>query len=142
MTEHKIIFRGTSYKNRMIEIYLPQYKYSQFAIPSPLGNTHNVWGSTSDKFWSEHEELNVEVINILSKLVYKHLWFLMGWDLAPQDKFHTFEVWKLWVNELITRYDNFKPNEEEYQICLNSFYNKYVREKGKRVYAYIEDENM
>ena len=43
MIEHKIIFRGTSYKNRMIEIYLPQYKYSQFAIPSPLGNTHNVW---------------------------------------------------------------------------------------------------
>ena len=30
--------------------------------------------------------------------------------------------------------------EEEYQICLNSFYNKYVREKGKRVYTYIEDE--
>ena len=136
--KYEIIFKGASYENRMIEIYLPEYKHSQFAIPSPLGNTHNVWGSTSDKFWREHEELNIEVINILSKLVYKHLWFLMGWDLAPQDKFHTFEVWKLSINDFIERYENFKPNEEEYQICLNSFYNKYVREKGKRVYTYIE----
>ena len=136
--KYEIIFKGATYKNRMIEIYLPEYKYSQFAIPSPLGDTYNVWGVTSEKFWRDHQELNTEVINILSKLVYKHLWFLMGWDLAPQDKFHSFEAWKLSVNEFITRYKNFNPNEEEYHICLNSFYNKYVREKGKRIYTYIE----
>lgn len=136
--KYEIIFKGASYKNRMIEIYLPEYKHSQFAIPSPLGDTHNVWGSTSDKFWRDHQELNIEVISILSKLVYKHLWFLMGWDLAPQDKFHTFEAWELSVNEFIERYKNFKPNEKEYQICLNSFYNKYTREKGKRIYTYEE----
>lgn len=136
--KYEIIFKGASYKNRMIEIYLPEYNHSQFAIPSPIGDTYNIWESTSDKFWRDHKELNIEVINILSKLVYKHLWFLMGWDLAPQDKFHTFLAWEWWVNELITRYENFNPNEEEYQICLNSFYNKYVREKGKRVYTYKE----
>lgn len=136
--KYEIIFKGASYKNRMIEIYLPEYKHSQFAIPAPLGDTYNVWGSISDKFWRDHQELNTEVIGILFKLVYKHLWFMMGWDLAPQDKFHSFEAWKWWVNELINIRENFKPNEEEYQICLNSFHNKYVREKGKRVYTYIE----
>ena len=141
MTEYKIIFRGASYENRMIEIYLPEYKHSQFAKPSPITSRYSIWGTTSDKFWREHEELNVEVVNILTKLVYKHLWFMMGWDLAPQDKFHTFKAWKIWVNELITQYELFRPNEEEYQLCLNSFYNKYTREKGKRVYTYIKDEN-
>ena len=136
--KYEIIFRGASYERRMIEIYLPEYKHSQFAIPSPLGDTYNIWGSISDKFWRDHKELNIEVINILSKLVYKHLWFLMGWDLAPQDKWHTFECWKFWLDEWIKNYEYFKPNEEEYKMCLNSFYNKYTREKGKRTYTYEE----
>ncbi len=51
MTEYKIIFHGTSYKNRMIEIYLPKYKHSQFAIPAPISDAYNILGggSTSDK---------------------------------------------------------------------------------------------
>ena len=69
--KYEIIFKGASYKNRMIEIYLPEYKYSQFAIPSPLGNTYNIWGSTSDKFWENHKELN-----ILEKKEKEHIYFL------------------------------------------------------------------
>ena len=139
MVEYQIIFRGASYKNRMIEIYLPEYKHSQFAMPAPITETSNIFMCVSDKFWREHQELNIEVKQILTQIVYKHLWFMMGWDLAPQDKFHTFEAWKWWVNELIKNYKYFKPNEEEYQICLNSFYNEYVREKGQRVYQYINN---
>ncbi len=138
--KYDIIFKGTSYERRMIEVYLPEYKHSQFAIPSPIGETSNIFGFISDKFWREHKELNVKVKQILTQLVYKHLWFIMGWDLAPEDKFHTFDAWKWWVNELIERYTYFKPNEQEYQLCLNSFYNKYIREKGKRTYNYIENE--
>ena len=65
--KYEIIFKGASYKNRMIEIYLPEYKYSQFAIPSPLGNTYNIWGSTSDKFWENHKELNTTVQSLIEK---------------------------------------------------------------------------
>lgn len=142
MTEYKIIFHGASYKNRMIEAYLPEYKHSQFVLHSPIINCNHIFGFISDEFWRSHEELNIEIKKILTQIAYKHLWFILAWDLCPQDKWHTFECWKFWVDEYIERCSAFNPNEEEYQMCLNSFYNKYTREKGKRIYTYIEDENI
>ena len=136
--KYEINFKGVSYDHRMIELYLPEYKQYQTVMHSPLVGCDHIFGFESTTFWRAHEDLNLEVKKILEQLAYKHLWFLMCWDLASKDEWHTFECWKFWIDEYIKRFKRFKPNEEEYKMCLNSFYNKYERIGKRRKYQFVE----
>lgn len=137
--KYEINFKGVSYDQRMIELYLPEYKQYQTVMHSPIIGCNHIFGFESTIFWRAHEDLNLEVKKILEQLAYKHLWWLMHWDCAPKDTYHTYEWWKFTVDNWIKYCSKFKPNEEEYKMCLNSFYNKYERIGKSRKYNFIEE---
>ena len=134
--KYEIIFKGATFKNRCIEVYIPEYNHSQFILPAPLGSDH-IFGLTSDDFWRSHIELRIAVNNICENIAYKHLWFLMGWDLCDEKNRRSEEEWEFWISEWKNRCSRFRPNDQQYRWAYESFEKKYVREKGQRVYKYI-----
>ena len=135
--KYEIIFKGATFKNREIEIYLPEYKYSQFILPAPIGDS-SIFGTTNDNFWRSHHDLKLEVNKICNDIAYKHLWFLMGWDLRVDDQWSTIECWKYYLNDWRKNYKGFNPTDEQFQWAIDSYGKKYVREKGKRIFQFIE----
>lgn len=132
--KYNIIFKGASYKNRCIEVYLPEYKHSQFILKHPVGSKY-LFGFTSDEFWRSHPDLEKEVREICFDIAFKHLSFVVGWGFRENQNDYTWWSYavKEWKDE---GYIN--VTDEQFNIALKSFYNKYVREKGKRVFQFIE----
>lgn len=132
--KYNIIFKGASYKNRCIEVYLPEYNHSQFILKHPVGSKY-LFGFTSDEFWRSHPDLEKEVRKICFDIAFKHLSFVVGWDFRENQNDYTWWSYavKEWKDEgYIT------VTDEQFNVALKSFYNKYVREKGKRVFQFIE----
>lgn len=132
--KYNIIFKGASYKNRCIEVYFPEYKHSQFILKHPVGSKY-LFGFTSDEFWRSHPDLEKEVREICFDIAFKHLNFVVGWDFRESQNDYTWWSYavKEWKDE---GYIN--VTDEQFNIALKSFYNKYVREKGKRIFQFIE----
>jgi hypothetical protein len=132
-TKYEIIFRGASYKNRAIEVYLPEYKHSQWIVKHPVGSKY-LFGFTDDDFWRAHPDLKKEFNVICHNIAIKHLSFVVGWDIRETE--NTYEWWEFAVKQWKEE-GYIKLTDEEFDIALKSYYNKYTREKGKRVYKYI-----
>jgi len=134
-TEYKIIFRGASYETRAIEVYLPKYKHSQWIVRHPVSSKY-LFGFTSDEFWRSHPELKKEFDKICHDIAIKHLSFVVGWDFR-EEGINDYKWWSYAVKEWNDE-GYIKLTDEEFNIALKSFYNKYTREKGKRVFQFIE----
>lgn len=132
--KYEIIFRGASYANRCIEIYLPEYKHSQFILKHPVGSKY-LFGFTSDEFWRSHSDLEKEVREICYDIAFKHLSFVVGWDFREKNNDYTW--WSFAVKEWKDE-GYITVTDEQFKNALRSYYNKYTREKGKRIYTYEE----
>ena len=133
MTKYEIIFKGASFKTRCIEVYLSEYKHSQFILRHPVGSKY-LFGFTDDAFWRAHPDLKQEFNIICHNIAIEHLSFVMGWDMREEE--NDYEWWKFWVGQW-EEAGYIKLTDEEREKVLDSYNKKYVREKGQRVYQYI-----
>lgn len=148
LLKYNIIFHGASYKTRIIEVFFPEYNHSQWIQHSPIGHG-SVFEFVNDLFWKEYVDLYKEAHKICREIAIKHLYFVLGWDILPQNKNerqfyieqHSFDWWLFWLD--IWENDNrglFKLTKNEHDLAVKSFYNIYKRSKNSRKYQFIENK--